>query len=243
MPSDPKIFVIAAVAGTLPALIWLWFWLQEDKEKPEPKGLVFLTFILGSISVLLVLPLEKMATVFFASKIVLIFSLATIEEVFKFAAASIIALKSSFDDQPIDPAMYMITAAVGFAALENFLFLLQPLSLGQTSVGLMTGNLRFLGATLLHTTASALVGIALGLAFFKSKAERFVAFLIGLSAAIGLHTAFNFYIMKQGGENFLQVFGFLWVVTVIILLLFEKLRRMSGLGQKIIAENTQLQTN
>ena len=32
--------------------------------------------------------------------------------------------------------------------------------------------------------------------------------------------------MGSNGENFLQVFGFLWVVTIIIMLMFEKLRRM-----------------
>jgi hypothetical protein len=34
--------------------------------------------------------------------------------------------------------------------------------------------------------------------------------------------------MKVSGENFLGVFGFLWVVAIINILIFEKLRRMGN---------------
>jgi hypothetical protein len=34
--------------------------------------------------------------------------------------------------------------------------------------------------------------------------------------------------MKNNGSDFLKVFAFLWVATIIIMLLFEKIRRMSG---------------
>ena len=32
---DPKTLGLSFVGGILPALIWLWFWLKEDKENPE----------------------------------------------------------------------------------------------------------------------------------------------------------------------------------------------------------------
>jgi hypothetical protein len=34
--------------------------------------------------------------------------------------------------------------------------------------------------------------------------------------------------MKGSGENFLQVFGFLWIVAIINILIFEKLKRMGA---------------
>jgi len=98
----------------------------------------------------------------------------------------------------------------------------------KTTVSLLTGNLRFLGATLLHATSSAFVGVALGLAFFKKAAVKGLYLLGGLIFAIALHTAFNFYIIRDGGENFLRIFAFLWVVTIIIILILEKLRRMGA---------------
>ena len=111
---------------------------------------------------------------------------------------------------------------------KNILFLIKPLSLGQATVGLMTGQLRFLGSTLLHTVASGIVGIAIGLSFYMGDSLKKFYLIIGLLVAISLHSAFNFFIMSNNGSDFLRVFAFLWVATIINLLLFEKLRRMSG---------------
>jgi RsiW-degrading membrane proteinase PrsW (M82 family) len=90
---------------------------------------------------------------------------------------------------------------------------------------MLTGNLRFLGSTLLHAIASGIIGSALGLAFYLKKL-RIPYLLIGLISAICLHSVFNFFIMKGSGENFLRVFGFLWVIAIINILIFEKLKRM-----------------
>ena len=57
--------------------------------------------------------------------------------------------------------------------------------------------------------------------------EKLYLFL-GIILAITLHSTFNFFIIENSGNDFLKVFAFLWVVTIIIMLLFEKLRRMSG---------------
>jgi len=128
-------------------------------------------------------------------------------------------------NEPIDYPMYFIACALGFAAFENVLYLMEPLRVSGTVVGLLTGNLRFLGSTLLHAIASGMIGSALGLAFYLEKyRKRYV--LIGIILAIMLHSAFNFFIIKGSGENFLGIFGLLWVVAIINILIFEKLKRM-----------------
>jgi RsiW-degrading membrane proteinase PrsW (M82 family) len=99
--------------------------------------------------------------------------------------------------------------------------------LDQATVGLLTGQLRFLGSTLLHAVSSGIIGIALGLSFHMEWYRKKWYLLAGLILAIALHSAFNFFIMENSGSDFLKVFAFLWVVTIIIMLLFEKLRRMS----------------
>jgi RsiW-degrading membrane proteinase PrsW (M82 family) len=222
---DYKTILIAIVGGVIPVLLWLWFWLREDREDPEPKGLLLITFLLGAIVVNVVLPLEKLADRLIVNHIYLITAWAAIEEIFKYFAAAAVALRSKFADEPIDYPIYMMTAALGFAAFENVLFLLNPSIAGQTILGFLTGNLRFLGATLLHVIASSIIGIAMGLAFYQ-KRLKWLYFLVGLILAIGLHTLFNFFIMKAEGNNFLITFAFVWVVAIIIILLFEKLRRM-----------------
>ena len=58
LTTDPKILVLAFVGGIIPSFLWLWFWLKEE-EKPEPKGLLTVIFIMGMLSVAFVLPIEK----------------------------------------------------------------------------------------------------------------------------------------------------------------------------------------
>ena len=156
------------VGGIIPAIVWLLFWLQEDKLRPEPRGILLWTFICGMIAVPLVIPFQKWT--YMPDNEILTFTLwATIEELFKFGAAYLAGLRLKDDDEPIDPLIYMMTAALGFVALENVLFILMPLTHGSITDGLITGNIRFVGANLLHTISSATIGIAMGLSFYKSK--------------------------------------------------------------------------
>lgn len=227
LTSDPKTIIYAILGGLLPAIAWLWFWLkQEDSEEKEPVGLIIMSFILGGTMVLLAIWLQKYSLNFITDKTWQIFIWAAIEEILKLVGVIFIIYGNSHVDRPIDYPMYFIACALGFAALENIFFLINPLQSSGTVVGLITGNLRFLGSTLLHAIASSMIGSALGLAYY-TKQFRFIYLLIGLICAITLHSIFNFFIMKGSGENFLSVFGFLWVVAIINILIFEKLRRMS----------------
>ena len=224
---DPTKLILSLVGGFIPAMLWLMFWLREDKERPEPKGLIFLTLLAGMIAVIPVLPLQRLASQYITDQNNLLPVLVAIEEVMKFSAVSIIIFRNKFLDEPVDYALYFIVGALGFATLENALFLTYPINIGDTTVSVLTGNLRFLGATLLHAMTTGFVGCMLGLAFFKSNKMKFFYILGGLGVGIVLHTTFNFFIIKNNGGDVLTVFGFLWVFAVIIMLLFEKLRRMS----------------
>jgi len=218
----------AIIGGMVPALLWLFFWLREYKDKPEPKGLIVITFLIGMASVIFILPLEQLARDHLNESVQLTILWAALEEFIKYAAATVIVMKTTQIREPVDFPIYFITAALGFAALENTLFLLHPIELNDITVSLLTGNLRFLGATLLHAVASSFVGISLGLSFYGNWLNKRMHLIFGLLTAITLHSIFNFFIIKDNGENFLGVFGFLWVVTIISMLLFEKLRRMKA---------------
>ncbi|MCM2339463.1 MAG: PrsW family intramembrane metalloprotease [Burkholderiales bacterium] len=227
MTSDPKILSLAILGGFAPALLWLWFWLKEDNQKPEPKGLITTIFIMGMISIVFVIPVQKFIKNIIGIHEWQVISWASVEEIFKYLAVVILLYKTNKIDEPIDWPIFLITSALGFAAIENTMFLLKPLTLEQTTVSLLTGQLRFLGSTLLHAMSSGIIGIALGLSFFMSKFIKKIYLFIGIFLAIALHSTFNFFIMEDSGNNFFRVLGFLWVVTTIVMLLFEKLRRMS----------------
>ncbi len=225
---DPKTLLFAVLGGALPAVFWLWFWLREEDEgHKEPRGLIVLSFILGGIIVLIAIWMEKYSLNYLPDNTTQIVAWATIEEILKLLGVLIIISGTTVVDEPIDYPMYFIAVALGFAAFENILYLLRPLAVDGTVVGLLTGNLRFLGSTLLHAIASGLIGSALGLSFYIRQ-YRGIYMLCGLLCAIVLHSVFNFFIMKGSGENFLSVFGLLWVVAIISILIFEKLKRMGN---------------
>jgi len=221
---SPTIFLIAFMSGLIPALFWLWFWLREDKKHPEPYLLIAITFIAGMAVVPLALPLQKLAIDLYSNDN-LIMSWVIIEETLKYALAVAIILWNRAVDEPIDMVIYMITIALGFAALENTLFLLSPLSTGDYMDSALTGSFRFLGATLLHVLASGTVGIFLAFAFYKSKFMQIFYGMMGLCLAIILHALFNFFIMEASGETILGVFLFVWMGIIVLFLLFEKIKQ------------------
>lgn len=225
-PNDPKILALAFAGGIIPALLWLWFWLKEESKRIEPKGILIIVFILGMVAVICVLPAEKFIQEHVASDVWRLVGWAGMEEIIKYLAVMVILFRVNYIDEPVEWPIYLITAAVGFAALENSLFLVKPLSTGATVVGLLTGQLRFLGSTLLHTVSSGILGISLGLAFHLRGFKRHWHIAVGFALAIALHSVFNFFIIRNSGNDFLKVFAFLWVVTVVVMLLFEKVRRM-----------------
>ena len=218
-------FIYAFLSGLLPALVWLYFWLKEDSKCPEPKHLIFFTFILGMIAVPLVLPFQKWALAHYGEiGFSVVFVWAAVEELMKYGVIAAAILWRRAVNEPIDPMIYMITAALGFAALENTLFLLSPIANGNLIDSFITGNLRFLGATLLHLLASGVVGFAMAISFYAHKKLMPIYTAIGLILAIALHTIFNLLIISGEGYNTLTAFFFVWIGIVVILILFEVAR-------------------
>ncbi len=218
---SPTLF-IALLGGILPSLLWLAYWLFEDRCQPEPKQYIFFTFIVGGVAVGPVLLLEQYAAGVLAGSALLL-AWAFIEEICKFGAAYITSLRAYVFDEPLDAIIYMVTAALGFAAVENSLFLFGSLQQG-TLHAVITGDLRFIGATLLHTLSSSLIGIALALSFYKSAAMRRLYALGGVILATALHTLFNFFILGQGGDATFFIFMCIWLGIVAVLLVVEKVK-------------------
>lgn len=228
MSISPETIFYAFVGGVTPAIFWLWFWLREDRKKPEPAGLIALSFLGGMIGVLIAYPLEKIAFSLFSEETILLFIWAFIEEVIKYGSIALVAFKSRFFDEPVDALIYMITVALGFAALENTLFLIEPITNSGFGEILLTGNMRFIGSTLLHVVASGTIGVMIGLTFYKHILIRQAATLFGLFTAICLHTLFNFFIINNEGKDMFSVFLVLWISIIILIFLFEKVKRIKS---------------
>ena len=218
----------AILGGVLPALIWLWFWYKEDSKNPEPKKFIILTFIAGMFVVPLVIPFEQYAQDVLNPQAT-IWAWAAIEELLKFAVAYFVILyRKDIVDEPVDVVIYMLTIALGFAAAENALFLLKPLTNDGFLQSILTGNFRFLGATLLHVLASSTIGVAMALAFYKTRVIKLFALLFGVSLSIVIHGAFNYALLNQITSSLLEIFAFVWLGLIFLLLAFEKIKRIKA---------------
>ena len=229
----PFLGAAAIAGGFLTGIVWLFFWLREDPH-PEPRRILILTFIAGAAAVPLSLVLEEMV---YTSGLnfglwatgrptfLLLVLWAVIEEVFKFSAAWWAALRRPFFDEPIDAPIYLITAALGFAALENTFMLFNVLN-QEFSSGFVTANLRFIGATLLHIITASIVGFSIAYAFFHPE-RRSRNIVWGLVLATTLHAFFNFFILMGGGTNLLTVFSVVWLGVVVVILSFERIKRIA----------------
>jgi protease PrsW len=233
----PNILFFALLGGILPAVFWLWFWLKEDKLHPEPRGLIVFSFIVGMLATACAYPVEKfiaeavgrdmVAIILEHRDLTLLFLWAVAEEVLKFVGIYFIALRSKYFDEPIDAVIYFVTIALGFAALENTMFLFNPLGDGDALATILLGNFRFIGATLLHVAASGLVGVFIALSFYRLRWERRLAGFVGLCGAIILHTLFNFSIIMSEGAYLYEVFVLLWIFILGIILVCEKIKRLA----------------
>ena len=225
----PTTLGYAFLGGLLPPFIWLYFLLKEDAGHPEPKKLIALAFVAGMAAVVPVLFLEQYAKASLVGDstvltMPVVTAWALIEELLKYAvAAAFILWRNAVDESP-DYVIYMLTIALGFAAAENMLFLLAPLSDGSIATSIFTGNLRFLGSTLLHVVASATIGFALAFSKAYGPSGRVAAAALGLILAVALHTAFNMLIIDQGASTALTAFFLIWMIVVVFFAAFEVLK-------------------
>lgn len=244
---------LAFISGVIPALIWFFFWDFEDSEHPEPKSMLALAFIGGMVAVFISLFIEKylfglgLRNLFYTDflkqilsifeklsvksgvpleKLLLVLVFAPIiEELTKYLMARLLVLRTKANDEAIDPIIYMIATALGFAAIENMLFLINPLENRDIVLSIFTGNMRFVGASLLHVVSSAIIGFFIGFTFFSRRLKkRWVTFL-GIVSAIIVHGVFNFFMV---GSQQSSVIGLelIWFSVIIILLAFEKIKKI-----------------
>ncbi|MDP4009206.1 MAG: PrsW family intramembrane metalloprotease [bacterium] len=205
--------LLIGILGLLPSIIWLSYYLKKDRN-PEPKHMIIRVFLLGMIMVVPTYFIEWSFDGIFSSlpvslavsTLLFIFiGIALVEEVIKYLTVVWGALKSQEIDEPVDIMIYMIVAALGFAAAENMKYIFEHLAIGATipNVLLLT-MLRFFFSTFLHALLSGMLGYFMVLSFFHQQHKwRFL--LMGFTIAIVLHGVFNMYILKVGDISQLLV--------------------------------------
>lgn len=216
---------IGIVTGFVPTFFWLYFWLKETEEIRYPLTLVLLVFGLGGIGVFLAIPLQSaLSTVFAYKSIGYLMTLACVEEIVKFLLVCIAVPRILTPRLATEPAVFLVSAALGFAAVENTLFLLNPVLHQNINLTLVTGNLRFLGSTVLHAICAAFIGIGLGLAATDRFFSKMLHLLTGLALAVALHGLFNYFIIRNDTKVTMTTLGVLWALTLVVIIIFESLK-------------------
>ena len=239
------LIIIPIVAGLAPSFIWLLYFLRKDNH-PEPNRMILKIFGVGMMitvaAAFIEFYVEETATIgmefaknisFLSSIypalsgfsfIFIILASAFVEEFGKYLIVKEAVLSHPAFDEPVDTMIYMIVAALGFAAVENMLILLSLREFFHETTMYIIG-FRFIGATFLHALCSATVGYFLALSLCE-KNKKILLVLTGLTSATLLHGIYNFSIMKAGDNPnyiFLTV-GILVYLAFFVSLSFKKIK-------------------
>ena len=242
---DPISLISVLILAVLPSLIWLFFYLKEDPH-PEPRRWLFIIFLMGVALAPLVISLEmvlsKIFNFFIAFSLesgLLMFIIAPlVEEVAKYGAVHLALNKNPVLDEPVDGMIYVIVAALGFAAIENVfaIFSFVPVGApGYFNVAFNFISMRFISAVALHGLASGISGYYFAKFYFIKRDVRLIIW--GLFLATFLHGIYNFLIVKNNEYIPLILTGvILGAAAALVIFLFNRLKHYKTYQQVVVDE-------
>jgi len=183
--------LLLAIAPIMVIIVFIYI---KDRYEKEPIRFLFKNFLMGAIlSIILTIILGTIAGRLFpltdAKNIIQQFVqafvvVALVEEFSKYIIARFYAQKNKEFNEPFDGIVYCVMISMGFAALENVLYVYQ--------YGFSTGITRAFTAVPAHATFGILMGYFMGKAKFSKN--RIQLNLLGLLAATVFHGAYDFFL-------------------------------------------------
>ncbi len=230
-------FITIAIA-ILPAALLLIYIYFQDKYEKEPIGLLLLIFGLGILScapaMLFEWLFEMAINVTFGGlgtipywAVYAFFGVGIVEEFVKFIAAYLPTWRNKHFNYKFDGVVYCVFASMGFAALENVLYLvsynLNSFLFVNTQETIEYGIQRGLLAIPAHGMCAIFMGYYYGNAkYLKSYGDRSGArksLFRGFVIASGLHAFYDFCLFTQ-----LKLFWIIFLIFVVIADIFTILR-------------------
>src|SRR5262245_1274026 len=159
--------IFIPLLSLLPCVLWLWYFSSRSRYKKTAYVVLGLTFMFGALSTIPALVLNLVGQGFFielfgstqfSHLLVLLLIVGPVEELIKLLVVYQYAYRRPEFDEPLDGVVYSATAALGFAAIENIVYLAQ----NDPMLVLLRGPLSNPG----HALFSALWGLSLS----KAKA-------------------------------------------------------------------------
>ena len=227
--------IIILLTALLPIAILVYYIYHKDKKSPEPTGQLVKAFFYGVLSIPLSLcisiPLGLMgiyqtgATNILGSISTAFFGAAIPEEIAKFFVLWLVLRNNPYFDEKMDGIVYAVCVSLGFAALENIMYLFS-----NAESYLPVGLVRAIFAVPGHFCFGILMGYYYSLAKFYSRSatKNKVLVLIAPIIAHGLYDSILFIIDVTP-----TVSGILLIVFLIFC------RKMWKYGSKKIKEHLE----
>lgn len=204
--------LIAVFAAIIPASLWMIFFYRSDRYAPEPKKLVARTFLVGAlVGAAMVFSLKELPfSISFLSMAVLVAPIT--EETAKFLCVRWTVYDRIEFDEPVDGMVYAAAAALGFASVENIIYVLNGWFSGGAEAGVMVLAGRSVLSVPAHALFSSLWGLALGWHKKRKNLKSFLFVVAGLLGAMILHGLFNYLTSENlfGGLVFLILLAVVW---------------------------------
>lgn len=189
--------IILVLISILPAIFLLWFFEKQDKGEKEPKKLKNKVFLWGIISTIIAAAAEINMEAILPSMnawvylfIIAFITTAAIEEGLKFWIVKRVAYNHKKFNEIMDGITYTIIAGLGFAVLENLLYVLQR--------GIATGILRAVLAVPGHALFSGVMGYYIGKAKFeKTPWDARNLLWKGFGLAVLYHGLYDFFLLSE----------------------------------------------
>lgn len=183
--------LFAAIAPVIFIIVYIYF---KDKFEKEPKKLLFYNFLYGAIVSVFIstilytiydfaIPAGEEFNIW-DQFIKAFFVVALIEEFSKYVIVRYYAQPKKEFNEPFDGIMYAVMVSMGFAMVENILYVING--------GIQVAITRALTAIPAHATFGILMGYFMGKAKFSNK--KWLWNLIGLFTAILFHGAYDFFL-------------------------------------------------
>ena len=198
-----------------PGLFWLWFFIRRSVYRPGPRRLLAYTFLLGMLATL---PAGIINSIFLDDSILaesgavslasvaagMLFVVGPAEEACKFLAVRLLAYRSPYFDEPGDALAHSAAASLGFASLENLLYILM--------FGPAVMLLRAPLSTAAHVVFGSFWGYALGQQVQAGRRRRWHT-IGGVAAGAAAHGLFNITVFAfWPAAALLVALGVLWTL-------------------------------
>ncbi|MBR9920423.1 MAG: PrsW family intramembrane metalloprotease [Bacteroidetes bacterium] len=189
-------YLLSLLLALVPGGLIAFFIWNKDRNNPEPRLHLWLSFILGALITIPAYFLERFAvlqglddptrilSILFTAFIIV----SLTEELFKAICLLVYPYRQTYFDEPLDGIVYAVMIAMGFATTENVIYALQH--------GLVTTIVRAFTAVPAHGAFAIILGYYVGRSKFE-PARKWQLIGTGFGLSVFLHGIYDLFLVQE----------------------------------------------